>query len=131
MSIKKALVIGGSNGIGLALSRVLSDTGADVHILDIAEPDRNIIAENECVYSRFDMRFPNMDMIARFAEDRRTNALIITAGIGRVSEFQNFSMAEIEKTITINMLSSVKIVRAFYDKLLTGGGGKERIFTAV
>ena len=49
MSIKKALVIGGSNGIGLALSRVLSDTGADVHILDIAEPDRNIIAENECV----------------------------------------------------------------------------------
>ena len=50
MTIKKAVVIGGSNGIGLAVSRKLIDRGYAVKILGIHEPDRSVIRESECEY---------------------------------------------------------------------------------
>lgn len=123
MTIKKAVVIGGSNGIGLAVSRKLIDRGYSVKILGIHEPDRSVIGESECEYVYFDLRYPNEEYLNSLARDEDINALFISSGIGRFSDFQYFHTAEIEKTFLIDTVSPVKIIRHFYDKILTRGGG--------
>ena len=45
--MKKAVVVGGSNGIGLSIVRILIDKGYYTYILDRTEPDRNILIEEE------------------------------------------------------------------------------------
>jgi len=45
--MKSAVVVGGSNGIGLAISSLLLEKGAHVHVLDVVEP--NIVHPN-CTY---------------------------------------------------------------------------------
>lgn len=121
MTIKKAVVIGGSNGIGLAVSRKLIDMGYAVKILGIHEPDRNVIKESECEYVYCDLRYPDEEYLHSLAQDDNINALFISSGIGRFSDFQYFHVAEIEKTFLIDTVSPVKIIREFYDKIRTGG----------
>ena len=123
MPINKAVIIGGSNGIGLAISRKLIDDGCKVKILDISRPDENILRESECEYSYCDMCDLNEHQIEELAQNESINALIITAGIGRIADFRYFHTAEIEKTFRIDAVSVIKILKVFYDKLLTGGGG--------
>lgn len=123
MTINKAVVIGGSNGIGLAVSRKLTDMGYAVKILGIHEPDRNVIKESECEYVYCDLRYPDEEYLHSLAQDDSINALFISSGIGRFSDFQYFHTAEIEKTFLIDTVSPVRIIREFYDKIRTGGGG--------
>ena len=123
MPIKKAVVIGGSNGIGLAVSRKLIDMGYSVKILGIHEPDRNVMNESECEYVYCDLRYPDEEYLRSLANDEEINALFISSGIGRFADFQYFHTAEIEKTFLIDTVSIIKIIRMFYDKILMGGGG--------
>lgn len=51
------------------------------------------------------------------ANDNDTDALIITAGIGRIAEFQAHHISEIEKIFTIDTVSTIKIIRIFYDRI--------------
>ena len=44
--MKKAVVIGGSNGIGLAISLNLIDRGYSVKIMDLVAPDENLLGKN-------------------------------------------------------------------------------------
>ena len=118
MTIKKAVVIGGSNGIGLAVSRNLIDRGYSVKILGIHEPDRSVIGETECEYVYCDLRYPNEEYLNTLAHDKDINALFISSGIGRFSDFQYFHTAEIEKTFLIDTVSPIKIIRQFYDRIL-------------
>ena len=120
MTIKKAVVIGGSNGIGLAVSRNLIDRGYSVKILGIHEPDRSVIGETECEYVYCDLRYPNEEYLNTLAHDEDINALFISSGIGRFSDFQYFHTAEIDKTFLIDTVSPIKIIRQFYDRILNG-----------
>jgi len=42
---------------------------------------------------------------------------MITAGVGRVADFQCHHIAEIEKMMSIDAVSSMKIIRLFYDRI--------------
>ena len=44
---------------------------------------------------------------------------MITAGIGRVADFQAHHTAEIDKILTIDTVSTLKIFRLFYDRILS------------
>ena len=44
---------------------------------------------------------------------------MVTAGIGRIADFQFQHTAEIEKTLTIDTVSTMKIFRIFYDRILS------------
>ena len=129
MAIKTAVVIGGSNGIGLAVSRKFIDRGYAVKILGIHEPDRNVIHGSECEYVYHDLRYPNEEYLKSLAQDENIDVLFISSGIGRFSDFQYFHTAEIEKTFLIDTVSPVKIIREFYNKMHRGGG--VQTFTAV
>ena len=73
------------------------------------------------------MLFPEELLIRKLAEDKDVKLLMITAGIGRVADFQFHHTAEIEKMLTIDTVSTIKILRMFYDRILSG----DRFYTGV
>lgn len=110
----KAVVIGGSNGIGLAISKQLIDEGYFVQILDMVEP-RDL--ETGFTFSRFNMLEMDEIQISELACDPEVNLMMITAGIGRVAEFEYLHYAEIQKVLTIDVVSTIQIIRFFYDRI--------------
>lgn len=117
MTINKAAVVGGSSGIGLAVCCALVKRGCKVKVLGLHKPEGI-----NCEYEYCDMRYPDIMQFESLAHDDSINALFISSGIGRFADFQHFSIPEIEKTLTIDTVSVLKLLRVFYDKLLMGGG---------
>lgn len=115
--MKKAVVIGGSNGIGLAISLKLIERGYKAEILDITEPDEALIGKGNVNYTYCDLNNFDGEIIKKFACDEDVEVLMITAGIGRMAEFEYFHTAEIDKMLTIDATSAIKIFSLFYDRI--------------
>lgn len=115
---KKAVIIGGSNGIGIAIASNLINQNYHPIILDIVPPDRSIISDkNTFNYHYFNMLDFDEDFIYELASDKSVKTLFITSGIGRIAGFESFNTVEIEKTFKINSVSAVKILRIFYNRI--------------
>ena len=111
---KKAVVIGGSNGIGLAITKQLIRRGYYVMILDICQPDKPF--EHSTFY-QCNMMDLDMGLLEDLCEDPLVEVLMITAGIGRVADFEYLHLAEIDKTMTIDVVSAIKVFRVFYKRI--------------
>lgn len=115
---KKAVVIGGSNGIGLAISSKLIDLGYYVEICDRTGPDETILDPNRCHHNYCDLLELNEDLLYSLAVDKDVELLMVTAGVGRIADFQYHHTAEIDKMLTVDAVSTLKIFRIFYDRIL-------------
>lgn len=115
---KKAVVVGGSNGIGLAISKNLIDRGYFLEICDRSGPDDGILDSNMFHHNFCDLLDFNEDLFNSLAADQDIDLLMVTAGIGRVADFQFHHTAEIEKMLTVDTVSTIKIFRIFYDHIL-------------
>lgn len=118
MSELSAVIVGGSNGIGLAITKRLLEEGYFVHICDIVPPDTNILTEE----SNWDYKYCNVcdfdEMLFRkLSNDRNVKLLMITAGIGRISDFGELSIHEIDRVIDINTVAVIKIMSCFYHRI--------------
>ena len=127
--VKKAVVVGGSNGMGLAVSVELLNRGYFVEIADLTAPDEE---ELEGWIDQYSYSYTNLldfdeDLFRSYAEDRFLDTLVITAGIGRIADFQYHHIAEIDKTFIIDSLSTIKILRIFYDRIMSS----DSFYTAV
>lgn len=109
---KKAVVIGGANGIGLAISHNLIKKGYKPVVLDLVEP-KNI----ECEFHYFDMLDMDECLLKELAEDSSVDFLMVTAGIGRICSFEYLHPSEIQKLMTINSVSTIKIFSYFYNRI--------------
>lgn len=115
---KYAIVVGGSNGIGLAISKNLYERGYKVKVIDICEPD--ICAWNnsdKLMYTYCDLMDYDKELFDNLAHDPDVETLVITSGIGRVCSFENLHYAEIKKIMQINAGAVLEIVSAFYEKI--------------
>lgn len=115
--MKKAIVIGGSNGIGLALSLKLIKQGYSLIIMDRHGPDNGVLPEVSYTHIKFNLLDYEYDIIESIASDPEVQILIITAGFGRVADFQFFHPAEIKNMMTVNATSTIQILRLFYDRI--------------
>ena len=125
--MKKALVIGGSSGIGLAIAKNLIEKGYHVDILSRREPEKGILAEGKFDHRYCDMLDLDEDLLSAFAEDPALSLLMITAGIGRVADFEYFHTAEIDHIMTVNATSTIRALRLFYDRIK----GKDSFYCGV
>ena len=125
--MKKALVIGGSSGIGLAIAKNLIGKGYHVDILSRREPEKGILPEGKYDHHYCDMLDLDEDLISSLAEDPELSLLMITAGIGRVADFEFFHTAEIDHIMTVNATSTIRILRLFYDRIK----GQDRFYCGV
>lgn len=117
-SEKCAIVVGGSNGIGLAISKNLVERGYIVRILDICEPDAAAdLPSDKAVYTYCDLTDYDKNLFDDIAEDPNVSTLVITSGIGRVCSFENLHYAEIKKIMRINAEAVLEIISAFYSRI--------------
>lgn len=118
MEKHKAVVVGGSNGIGLAITRYLLSLGYHVKILDVREPDQTLLVDDGSYdYQHCDLQYFNEELFQEACEDETINLLMITAGVGRVAYFEDLHIAEIDKLMTINAVSIFKIIKVFYNRI--------------
>ena len=115
---KKALVIGGSNGVGLAISKLLIERGYNLEICDISKPEESVLDQNRFRHNYCDLLDFDEDLFYSLASDRDIELLMVTAGIGRVADFQFHHTAEIEKMLTVDTVATIKIFRIFYDRIM-------------
>lgn len=115
--MKKAVVIGGSNGIGLAIANRLLKDEYHVCILDIAEPAAGALCTAEYTYHACNLLQPDEQLIRSLAADPSVSVLMITAGFGRVADFEFLHPAEIKNMLSVNTIAALQIVRWFYERI--------------
>lgn len=113
----KAVVVGGSNGIGLAISRKIAKKGYHVIILDKSEPAEDVLASDEYDYQYCNLLDLDEEQIKVYAADDEVTFLMITAGFGRVADFEYHHTAEIKNMMTVNATSTIQLLRLFYDRI--------------
>lgn len=113
---KKAIVVGGSNGIGLSIALDFQKRGYQIIIVDKCEPLEERLG-NDYTYIFSDLCDLKIDLFENLAADTEVECLILTAGIGRVADFEYLHITEIEKILDINVNSTIKIIRIFYNRI--------------
>lgn len=117
--MKKAVIVGGSNGIGLAISKNLIELGYYLEICDRSGPEDGVLPEKSFHHNYCDLLEFNEELFTSLASDYDVELLMVTAGIGRVADFQAHHIVEIDKMITVDTASTIKVFRIFYDRILS------------
>lgn len=125
--MKKALIVGGSNGIGLSLSKKLIDRGYFIEIFDCVKPNAEFLSESDYKYTYCDLRDFKEDIFDNLVNDKDLDTLFLTAGIGRIADFEAHHLAEIDKIMTVDAVSAIKILRIFWQRI----SGNDSFYTGV
>ena len=115
--MSKALIIGGSNGMGLAITRELINRGYQVDILDRKGPEEGVLPKEKYEHHYCNLLDLDEEFIASLAANPEISLLMITAGFGRVADFEYFHTAEIKNMMTVNATATIQILRIFYDRV--------------
>lgn len=113
--IKRILVVGGANGIGLSIATELAkrDSVEKVYIVDkapLAEEFQNPKFEA----FQFDLTNEDYSFFDRFSD---INALMITAGFGKLALFKDVPESYIMNSFNVNTIPVLRLVHKFYGKL--------------
>lgn len=114
--MKRILVVGGANGIGLSIATELAkkDETEKVYIVDKAP----LAAENHLPkIESFEFDLTSSDY-SIFDKLQDVDGLMITAGFGRLALFKDVPEAMIAKYFNVNTISVIRVIKHFYDKLL-------------
>lgn len=113
--MRTALVIGGANGIGLAIATELAKNQEykKVYIVDRYMPQAEFCNEKfECHI--FDLTQPCYDIFKHFND---IDTLMITAGFGKLALFKDIEEQHIIELMNVNATAVMRIIHHFYDKI--------------
>ena len=116
----KALVIGGSNGIGLSIVLALlsRDEISCVYVVDKSPFPEEYLHKKVC-YSFLDLTQNQMISSILDCPLNDINALYITVGFGRLDLFQDIESQYIYDSFSVNTIAPIMIIKQFYNQLLT------------
>lgn len=115
--MKRVLVVGGANGIGLSVAKILS-TKKDIEMVYIVDkaPLSPAYQEEKIESYQFDLTSNDYSIFNQFSD---VNGLIITAGFGRLALFEDIPEEMIATYFNINTIAVIRVIKHFYDKLLS------------
>jgi short-subunit dehydrogenase len=113
--IRRILIIGGANGIGLAIAHELAlrETTEKVYVVDKA-PLEDCYAHKKIEAFRFDLTNKDYSFFDRFTD---INALMITAGFGKLSLFKDIPEQHIIDSFNVNTIPVIRLIKRFYQKI--------------
>ena len=115
--MRKILVVGGANGIGLSIAKVLTsrENTEKVYIVDKA-PIAEEYNEPKIEGFQFDLTSEDYSIFNRFQD---IDGLIITAGFGKLALFDDIEEKMIPLYFNVNTIAVIRVIKYFYDKLLS------------
>ena len=115
--MKKILIIGGANGIGLSMAKLLTlrDETKKVYIIDKA-PLAEEYQEEKIESFLFDLTSEDYSIFNQFTD---IDGLIITAGFGRLALFEDISEEMIATYFNVNTIAVIRVIKHFYDRLMS------------
>ena len=113
--MKKALVVGGANGIGLSIATELANrTDVEkVYIVDKLHLSDEY-ANGKFEFYQFDLTQEDYSIFDKFQD---IDTLMITAGFGRLALFKDVDESMISLSFNVNTIPVMRIVKKFYYKL--------------
>lgn len=113
--MKKALVVGGANGIGLSIATEFANRTdiEKVYIVDKASLSDEYINDKFEAY-QFDLTFEDYSIFDKFHD---IDTLMITAGFGRLALFKDVDESMIPLSFNVNTIPVMRIIKRFYHKL--------------
>ncbi len=110
--MEKALIIGGSSGIGWTIALLLANDNKKVTIVDKKAPAVSIPDNIEYIYT--DLLTTDFKWLENFKD---INYLFYSAGFGRVAPFHSLVPKEIENLFKVNTLGVFKVLNFFSERL--------------
>lgn len=112
--MKNILVVGGSNGIGLAVVAELAARGTGkIYIIDRVEPDISL-SGGSVIFKKCNLLDGDLSVLDEITD---IDALVITAGFGRVAAFEDLLDIEISNGFKVNSIAVIRIIKHFYNKI--------------
>ena len=117
--MKRVLIVGGANGIGLSIAKVLT-VRSEIEKVYIV--DKTSLAEEyqeEKIKSlQFDLTAEDYSLFDQFAD---IDGLMITAGFGKLALFEDIDERMIPMYFNVNTIAVIRVIKHFYDRLLSDG----------
>lgn len=113
--MRKALIVGGANGIGLSIATIFANREdyEKIYIVDKVLIDEEF--NNKKFESiQFDLTSEDYSIFDRFKD---VDTLMITAGFGKLSLFRDVSEQYITSSFAVNSVAPIRIIHHFMDKL--------------
>ena len=123
--MRRALVIGGANGIGLSIAMQLAsrEDYDKVYIVDRSPLDsKYAVAKVEGL--EFDLGSEDYSFFNRFDD---IDTLMITAGFGRLALFKDLDEKYIINSMNVNATAVMRIIHRFYERI----SGREDFYCGV
>lgn len=113
--MKRILVVGGANGIGLSMALQLAsrETTERVYIVD-KSPLGVEYAHAKIESHLFDLTDSDYTFFDRFTD---IDSLIITAGFGRLSLFKDITEQHIIDSFNVNTTAVIRLIHRFYPQI--------------
>jgi len=113
--MRKALIVGGANGIGLSIATELAKRSdiEKVYIVD-KSPVVNEYYQDKFEGFQFDLTDSDYSIFDRFSD---IDTLMITAGFGRLALFRDIDEQNIVNSFNVNTLPVIRIIKRFYDRI--------------
>lgn len=115
--MRKALIVGGANGIGLSIATIFANREdyEKIYIVDKVLIDEEF--NNKKFESiQFDLISEDYSIFDRFKD---VDTLMITAGFGKLSLFKDVPEQYIRSSFAVNSVAPIRIIHHFMDKLTT------------
>ena len=115
--MKRILIVGGANGIGLSVAKVLTKRKETekVYIIDkVPLEDDN--KETKIESFLFDLTSEDYSIFDRFTD---IDGLVITAGFGRLALFEDIPEDMIATYFNVNAIAVIRVIKHFYERLLS------------
>lgn len=113
--MKRLLVVGGANGIGLSIATEVAkkDDCEKVYIVDKAEVALgNMNTKFEAF--QFDLASDDYSFFNQFKD---VDSLMITAGFGKLALFKDVPESYITSSFAVNSVAPIRVIHHFMDKL--------------
>lgn len=111
--MNEALVIGGSNGIGLAIVIELQSKGLFVHVVD-KEWNDTLSSIPRVDFTQANLLSTELSFLQHFQD---IDTLIITAGFGRIAPFEDILDQEIQNSFQVNTVAAIRILHHFFPRM--------------
>ncbi len=113
--MKRMLVVGGANGIGLSIAREMAcrATTERVYVVDKASLQEEY-SHPKIEAFQFDLTSLDYSVFDQFND---IDCLMITAGFGKLALFKDVSEQHIIDSFNVNTIPVLRVIKRFYSKL--------------